>query len=263
MGLSTIGVDRMQLKESQCNDIIRTIFSGMKGIYDMQSPILDSDHQDILYKALLALNKAASEPIVAYVEKLHQDKSVILANQKKEKSTNEKFNLFVGALMSNEEIHQDADDEVQGFITKLTSLPLKNDTIDADVRFEPLIAHLVDHIRENIQVVIYGDESSKYMSDKNTQIAIWLVKIFRTMIENKWGMSIDERDDDGGEEQDIAAAGIMAILNECGATALCLDLIAKGIEIPLQAEAIKLLVALLFKEGGALEVQELIYNNLR
>jgi len=49
MGLSTIGVDRMQLKESQCNEIIRTIFSGMKGIYDMQSPILDSDHQDILY----------------------------------------------------------------------------------------------------------------------------------------------------------------------------------------------------------------------
>ena len=77
------------------------------------------------------------------------------------------------------------------------------------------------------------------------------------MIEVKWGMSIDERDD-GGEEQDIAAAGIMTILNECGATSLCVDLIANGIEIPLQAEAIKLLVALLFKEGGAFDVQKSI-----
>ncbi len=262
MGSSAMGVERMQYRENQCNEIIRNIFSGIKGVYDMQSPILDSDHQDILYKALLALNKCASEPIVAYVEKLHQDKSTILANQKKEKSTNENFNLFVENLLSNEGINQDADDEVQGFIAKLSSLPLKNDPIDADVRFEPLIARLVDHIRDNIQVVVYGDESSKFMSDKNTQIAIWLMKIFRTMIENKWGMSIDERDDDGGEEQDIAAASIMTILNECGATALCLDLIAKGIEIPLQAEAIKLLVALLFKEGGALDVQKSINRHL-
>jgi hypothetical protein len=78
MSSSAIGVARMQLKESQCNEIIRNIFSGIKGVYDMQSPILDSDHQDILYKALLALNVSASEPIVAYVEKLHQDKSAIL-----------------------------------------------------------------------------------------------------------------------------------------------------------------------------------------
>ena len=87
-------------------------------------------------------------------------------------------------------------------------------------------------------------------------------QIFRTMIENKWGMSIYERDDDGGEEQDIAAAKIMSTLNNCRATEMCLDLVARGIEIPLQAEAIKLLVALLFKEGGAKDVQVSIYKHL-
>eukprot|EP01042_Synura_sphagnicola_P023382 gene23382-29839_t len=76
------------------------------------------------------------------------------------------------------------------------------------------------------------------------------------------GMSIYERDDDGGLEQDIAAAPVVNALNSCGATALCLDLIAVGIDEKLQLEAIKLGVALLFKEGGALEVQQIMNNHL-
>ena len=75
-------------------------------------------------------------------------------------------------------------------------------------------------------------------------------------------MSIYERDDDGGEEQDEAAAEIMSILNECGATKVCLNLLGRGVNVELQSEAIKLIVALLFMEGGALEVQKTIYNTL-
>jgi len=41
-----------------------------------------------------------------------------------------------------------------------------------------------------------------------------------------------------------------------------MDLIADGIEEKLQLEAIKLGVALLFKEGGALEVQEIMHTHL-
>ena len=82
------------------------------------------------------------------------------------------------------------------------------------------------------------------------------------MIENRWGMTIDERDDDGGEEQDEMAADIMQILNEAGATRACLELLGRGVDPVLQAEAIKLIVALLFKEGGAHDVQVTIYETL-
>ena len=78
------------------------------------------------------------------------------------------------------------------------------------------------------------------------------------MIENKMGMSIMERDDDGGADEDERAAPVVNALNSCGATALCLDLIADGIDENLQLEAVKLGVGLLFKEGGAFEVQGLI-----
>ena len=42
-------------------------------------------------------------------------------------------------------------------------------------------------------------------------------------------MTIDERDEDGGETEDKAAAETQSMLNTCGVTALCLDLIAPGI----------------------------------
>jgi len=82
------------------------------------------------------------------------------------------------------------------------------------------------------------------------------------MIENRMGMSIYERDEDGGKEQDEAAAPVVNALNSCGATVLCLDLIADGIDDALQLEAIKLGVGLLFKEGGAINVQSIMNNHL-
>ena len=75
-------------------------------------------------------------------------------------------------------------------------------------------------------------------------------------------MTIDERDDDGGEEQDIASEFIVDTLNNCGVTALCLDLMAEGVLPELMFEAVKLCVAMLFREGGCLPVQETIYECL-
>jgi hypothetical protein len=82
------------------------------------------------------------------------------------------------------------------------------------------------------------------------------------MIENKMGMSIYERDEDGGEEQDLASEQVKTALNTCGATALCLDLIVDGVDSDLQLECIRLIVGLLFLEGGNKPVQGVIHDYL-
>eukprot|EP01037_Dinobryon_pediforme_P016723 gene16723-16903_t len=138
-------------------------------------------------------------------------------------------------------------------------LPYIADPVEADVRYESFIKKLVFHIRENIKFV----NNQKQMDPGITATSRWIIRAFRTMIENRMGMSIYERDDEGGEEQDIAAAPVVNALNTCGATALCLDLIAYGIDEGLQLEAIKLGVGLLFKEGGAIEVQSIMNAHLQ
>jgi hypothetical protein len=170
-----------------------------------------------------------------------------------------KYKEFVSELRSDEDIVNKAENENVAFISLLEKLPFIADPVDADVRYESLIRKLVFHIRENITIV----NNQKRMDPRVTTTSRWIVRAFRTMIENRMGMSIYERDDEGGAKQDQAAAPVVNALNTCGATALCLDLIADGIDENLKMEAIKLGVGLLFKEGGALEVQNIMNTHLR
>jgi hypothetical protein len=68
--------------------------------------------------------------------------------------------------------------------------------------------------------------------------------------------------ENGEEKEDQAAAPVVNALNSCGATTLCLDLISVGIDSGLMIECIKLCVAMLFKEGGNLMVQQTMYDYL-
>ena len=79
------------------------------------------------------------------------------------------------------------------------------------------------------------------------------------MIESKWGMSVADRGIRGGPKEDSAAYATQLLLNDNNVTALCLDLIAEGIEEDLKIEAINTLVALLYREGGNERVQASIF----
>jgi hypothetical protein len=68
--------------------------------------------------------------------------------------------------------------------------------LNADVRYEPFVKRLVSHIKGRLSVV----NGETRLDGRCTKTTTWLVKAFRTMIENAWGMTIDERDDDGGGE---------------------------------------------------------------
>ena len=48
--------------------------------------------------------------------------------------------------------------------------------------------------------------AERRLDHESTATTVWLIRVFRSMIEDAWGMNIHERDDDGGEEQDEASA---------------------------------------------------------
>eukprot|EP00605_Chrysophyceae_sp_TOSAG23-4_P000595 GSChrysophyteH1.ASY1.ANO1.672.1 assembled CDS len=258
-------VERVNIREKRAYELINNIFFKIRSVYEMQSPLLATEHQAHLYDALCALNDANPNKIVIQVENLHSHVETGEIYDEAVKSAREETKLreFIAAIRDNEDVAELLESETQDFIAKLEKLPRVADTsVSSDVRYEVLLTRIVNHIGDSIQTHVLGDEVVKFIDEKVTRTNIWFIKIFRTMIENRWGMTIHERDDDGGEEQDEAAAEIMQTLNECGVTKVCLNLLGKGVNDELQAEAIKLIVALLFKEGGALAVQTTIYETL-
>ena len=262
------GGEKVKMRESQGDELIRTLFGRISDLFDLQSPLLCSEHKNYMYRALCALNKAAKVPIVALVENVELENEAAMEEiraadgAKSRNIVSKKFEEFTAAIEESEEVQEVLAAEADAFIDKIEGVPLSSDPADSDVRYEPLMHKLVMHMSHSLSTQEVDGNLLRVMDDRCTATSTWVIRMFRSMIERKWGMTIDERDDDGGEEQDIAASGVMETLNNCGATVLCLDFIAPGIDRDLQVEAVKLLVALLFMEGGALPVQETIFAHL-
>jgi hypothetical protein len=238
LGQVAQGVERITIKEGPANDVIRSLYFKISSLYEMLSPLLAEEHHKTLYHALVALNNASKEKIVAEVEDIHtsflkaaEDYSV----RSSDNTTMKPYDDFRRALLNNTAVTELATSQVQDFIQKLNDMPWKTaKDCTAPVRFEPLVEKLVAHIRGSVSVIVHGDETVKFIDASTTKTDIWILRIFRTIVENKWGMSIYERDDDGGEEQDDAVVDLMRVYNESGVTNMCLDLISKGVDLSLQ-----------------------------
>ena len=172
---------------------------------------------------------------------------------------------FIEQLQQDEDLATEIRNDRVDIVAVMEALPYKKDTdAEGDLRFEPLVAKLVEHTRSRIVV----KDGAKSLDARCTRSTIWTIQIFRAMIENAWArsygspMSIDERDNDGGGDEDEAAAPVQDVLNSNGVTGLCLDLIAVGIEPELIVECVKLCVAMLFKEGGHKDVQNTMFAHL-
>jgi hypothetical protein len=229
-------VERVQIKETAANELIKNLFTKILSIYEMVSPILSSTHHELFHETLEILNSKASTRIVANVEKIHE-RFMIQKNEFEfdEEYKNEKmFDLFVMKLKNNENINKLKNNQIFDFIGTLQTIPLKDAISNSEIRFEPLIEKLVSHVRQSIHITIQGDESLKTINSKATETGIWVTKQFRTMIENRWGMNIFERDEDGGEEEDKKADDLIKFFNLSGMVEMCLDLIAKGIDSTFQ-----------------------------
>ena len=250
---STTG-DKVDISLTQVNELILTLFTKFQELYDLDSPRLSTESKAAIFSAMESLNNKASKIIVSNL----QPKTSLLQDAKNNSAlTNEsklisKYNDFLDAIEADSELNQRAETENVAFISVIEALPSVRIVAESDVRYETLLKKLIQSIRDSIQF----DKEQKQMSSRDTKTATWTVRSFRTMIENKMGMNIFERDEGGGEEQDDAAADVIAALSSCGATTLCLDLIADGIDEELQLESIRLGVALLLKEGGALGIQK-------
>jgi hypothetical protein len=175
---------------------------------------------------------------------------------------NEMITKFIDSLEQNLDLKEKMKKDLFAVNQVILKLPNIRDSFDAgDLRQEYLIERLVSHVHSSMTVAIFG--SAKHLGESCTRTTTWLMQFCREMIENKWGFSIDERDDIGNEAHDRAASSVQLLLNQSGVTALCLDLISEGIQEELKAEAMKLIIALLFKEGGHNPIQATIDLHLR
>ena len=274
--------DKPTMTIDEVQEIILSVFTQLYVIYDMKCTCLSQQQKAFIANALDSMQRYSPKltslypsidgkdnPMEAMEENDDGDEvdhskgrviEMVPASEEEaiDVMISRKFEDFIKLLQSDDEVRSSISRENRDFVEYIDHLPFVKDNVESDVRYEALIKKLVKHVRDRLETV--GNE--KRLDARCTQTTTWVIRSFRTMIESKWGMSIYERDDAGGEEEDIAAAPIVHALNSCGATTLCLDLICVGIDPGLMLESVKLCVAMLFLEGGNLPVQQTMFNYL-
>ena len=253
------GADTVIWPMAQINGIVVSLFRLVKEVYDLDSPRISNDVKASIYDAMIALNVSALQPVIAgEIEATHlnsgdgENEEDLDTDTLREREILGKYSEFLTELANSEDVKTKVRTENSHFIEVLEALPSFNDaSITSDLRNEAFIQKLIRHVYDNITMV----NGEKKLSARCTESTIWVIKVFLTMIENKMGMTIAERDDEGGDAEDERAAETVTLLNDNDVPGLCIDLIATGIDENLQTVAMKLLVGMLFKEGGATVVQ--------
>jgi len=165
----------------------------------------------------------------------------------------------IAALSQADDVLEGAKHDMDSLLQFLKDLKRLADKVEnVHLRLEPLLAKLVQHVLSYVQV--QGDRKS--LDANKTQTTVWTINLFRKMIEYDWKFTVEERDDEGDDDSDENVRWVQDALDDAGATGMCLDLISKGLTIEVKDEAILLLMAMLFQEGGNQKVQTTIFKHL-
>ena len=265
--------DAMKLTMSKINAVIHNLFQKLSDLYEADSPCLSRTHKQWIFDAMWATNRAASSIIVVHIENTHDGKrgqdavegaedegeDDAFAKTNMEIQTSKKYEEYVSLMEKDKTVQASITEESFKFVEIIEGLPRVDDgEARADVRYEAILRKLTGHCRSCFKIV----RGEKNLDSAAEKVTLWLLRVFLTMIEKRWGMTLERREAVGGEEQDKAAEEVIESLDSCGVTMLCLDAIAVGIDTDVQIAAVKLLIALLVKDGGSKPIQTSVYDYL-
>lgn len=137
-------------------------------------------------------------------------------------------------------------------------LPSIYDPANADLRLEPFVSKIATHFRNNISRTL----SARVMDQRYLDSSVWMLQTLKTVLQKTSGVCRENMFNLTMNEQEVEYTYYHLVMNDYGIVYLCLDLIAVGIDSTLCAEAVDLLVMLLCKSNGRLQIQQNIEHYL-
>jgi hypothetical protein len=138
-------------------------------------------------------------------------------------------------------------------------LPSVKDSLESDVRLEYFVVKISSHIRSRVT----SSGAAKNLDVGTVTAAKWVLDTWTHLIQKEFGqIALDDLADPQRIVDLPPYTRFQEILNNCGATVLCLDLVAVNMDPSLVNGAMKLLVVLLSCSGGNAAVQQTIFEYL-
>jgi hypothetical protein len=233
-GLSSLGDDEGEEEEETqegsafgnhqhmwWHDVIADLQHAISDVYNLQCKVFSADHYRILFEAIdqcvLAMDDdtrsqlqiARPDDLESICESVEQSMAAG-GDEDLEPQKAIAYGEFMEDIKNSGYIQELIATDKAHMVQSLQKIPSFADPVDGDLRLEPLIQKLVDHTRSRL---VFEGDHSKYLDPDCTKSTKWFINLFRLMIEDKWGMDIDQRDEDGDDTHDKAAASTQAMLD--------------------------------------------------
>ena len=134
-------------------------------------------------------------------------------------------------------------------------LPSIYDPVNADIRLEPFISKISDHLRNKLD----RSRNARSLDKKFVDSSIWVIQTMKLLLSDTCGIKYDDAYESILDHKDMEFSYYHLAMNDYGIVYLCLDFIAVGIDDELCVEAIDLLVMLLHKSNGRKQIQHTIF----
>jgi hypothetical protein len=282
---------------NEVDQVLLALHAATQQFYTLQPACMSAEQSHSVFVALRLLARSADE-LVAPKYIVHRTSSIVESSATAGSGLHTR--CFQGAMAANTANPAQAFDSAvhkcarhkdiailsQKGISKCSSrikeLPKLGDAVEgAAIRFEPLLKKMIRHV----QGLLVTTSDRKTLAIEHQASTLWLLRLFRTMVEDEWGFSLDvsvlsfallyrvlradspfvvqERDHMGTASTDAAAWPTLQALAHCGACELCINLIANGIDNEVVGESMRLLTVLLLREGGSQVVQQAMSTHFR
>ena len=246
-------------QEEDVMEIVTRLFNSIKSIRDKHGLLLGVTMRNLCTEALQSMavlnpkfnpTEDTNDDFVPHYRENRQRRqrdSVTVADIQ-QVVFREQFSLFATQLTGNAQtLYHDG-------IILFETMPLVIDGGHKDVRLEPLLKKLSQHVRSMIK---RNGVASRSLDNEVVATTAWLIKTWRLLLEKHLGIEMEVycKSDFIGIVVNETAMKFQRLFNSCGVTYLCLELISVGIEHSLVIEAIYLLIALLIGTRGNEQVQ--------
>ena len=240
------------------SSLIMKLFAAVRALFDIQSPYISKQQFDMFQQTLNTLTEVSEDKREVGRQRRRKFDSIDIADI--DRVLQADYQRFVSTIEANPEVQRLISLSTFGIIDQINALPLQSADVESDLRYESFIGKLVSHVR----FMVGNSAKQLSMDEEASKTTIWVLNIFRRMIEREWGMTIDERDEKGGLQQDQSAQIIQQTLTDCGVPRLAIELISMDTSQSIGFEAVILLVAMLFREVSLVCVPrcgDFLFNN--
>jgi inositol 1,4,5-triphosphate receptor type 3 len=255
--------------DEQIDAFLQSTHIATRRLYELQPACMSDEQAHSTYVALRMLARSINQPPPAFIPRGDSadvadgevgggSRSVETAGKLDKSDLADEFVAGMLACTKDAGAVALTRQGMRDCAARIKGLPRLSDPVTDAIRYEPLLSKMIRHAQGLVNV----EADRKTLAREHQPSMLWILELFRTMVEDEWGFSVTERDEDGDETSDAKAWPVQQSLTDCGACELCINLIANGIDRSVVFEAMTLLVTLLFREGGALHVQKAMNAHL-